>query len=243
MVIPFWITNAIYIVFDGKTFTTWEAVKYLLGIKLINGDLWFVRRIIILYLIFYLAGIIIKNKKKALIAVVILIVVENIVFIIIENYWGQTIPFLLGVLLAIVLNEQNNICNNLKKRINKHYIIIVLFLAILFIGTYLYVGFIRWKFPQNNIVFIIVGEICQIVFALLIVMLSKQFTVGNRLTVFVGTYSFGIYLIQRLFINKLLFLNEKNSLMYIVVVIIASCVVGIAYYCIIKRITKIKKRK
>lgn len=64
---PFWLVNTIYVIYritiDRQVMDAKTLVSYILGLKLINSNGWFIIEILILYIAFYICFKAIKNKN------------------------------------------------------------------------------------------------------------------------------------------------------------------------------------
>lgn len=253
--IPLVISNILYIIagifMKHEKMDAVVIVKRILGIDLVCGSEWFVRVLILFYILFYILGRICKNPKMFVIALTICIIVYRFVTIQYENPLAIVIsnvfPFIIGIWCAYFDFSK------LEYFIKKHYKKVLIILALMTILSFSYISVIRWHMPiiwtESKIMNDIAGTICQNMFVLLIIMISMRLRIKSRLAVFMGVISYDIYLVHLLIIDILQrVLVEYSLIIALVLSLLLSILAGFVFNKVESKVTELillrtKKKK
>lgn len=162
-----------------EPFSFVQLLKSLIGWESIGNSNWYIFVILYMYVITYFSFILSKRNYKIAVS---LISISTIIYIIVMCYiahkgiwWYDTaLLYPLGILYSIYKK-------NIDKYIKKNYIFIITLLVML-------IGF--WKID--------ISIIKNIIFGLIILLLSVNIKLGNRFLSFCGKYLFEIYVLQRI---------------------------------------------
>ena len=206
----------------GKKFNPVQLLYVLSGWSLINGHMWYIVEIVILYLVFFLVYRLIKNRTAATVvmtAVVIAMIVGSLLLGHGDDfscsYWFQgewwynsTFHFILGIIFS-------KHAEGIRKIARKGYIILVPVFAALTVLLGLQTKYALTKFSywseqpgvdpaygdKFHCLAIQLPWIIVFVCFLLLVMMKVKF--GNPILKFLGTISLELYLIHNLFLTGL----------------------------------------
>lgn len=193
---PSLIIYIIYIIIDifrpNFDFSITSIFQYIFLYNFPQKINWYVTEILALYLLFYILYHNMKVKYATIFLIlfcVLFIIFANIIDM--SNPWyGSTLCFPLGVLLA---QNESNIKNTLKK---KFFLITASSLCLTMVGTFLFFFFSNYSFISD----VIGRNIASVSFCIFIYMLLMKFRIGNKVSQFLGSISYEIFLIHGLFI-------------------------------------------
>lgn len=181
---------------------------------------WYVWEILLLYLLFYIIYKINMKFKQQ----IILIVVVSIIFVAyllkLENPWyGSTLSFWFGMWYYM---NQEKVMNIIKKN---YYgtcgmITIILCLA---------VGVFYFFDDRNVIGNIFARNIASVSFVLLVIVFAYKVELGNKLSFWIGKYSYEIYLFHLTFIIILKHMILISPILYAITVVCMTLVCSILY--------------
>lgn len=243
IVIPFWITNIIfllvYIIIYKEHYTYLDILKYIFGIKLICGHAWFMIFLICFYILFWAIGKLFKKDKYiiALMTIIILSFSLLIGFKIIKygDFGKNILAFPIGMLMA----KYNT---KVREYIDNKYNNFTVLSTILFFITYGYYTVIKWHIGMENNLLInyIVDFICQMSFINMMLMLVQKIRIKSKVTIFVSSISYEIYLMHQLGLDiaKYIFRNWYDAII-IFAGIILSVMLGFILNILIQPIWKI----
>lgn len=194
--------------------------------QVVSSINWFVWEIIVYYLLFYL---LFKKFSITIAQRMILLITIFLIFLCyicgMENPWyGSNLCFPLGILIA---NNQELFEKWSKK--NK-FIKTTFLICLLFISIVLF-----YILPDHNIIGSIIGRnIAAVCFTIFVIIILFKIKIGNKLTKYLGSISFEIFLIHPLVIYFFhsSIINIKSNLLYAWLVIIISLFLS----CLIKQI-------
>lgn len=215
--IPFMISNIIFIIIDnikGEKFGLLEVIEYTLGIKLIDGIMWFIFSIIIFYVIFYLAFkfTTIKRGTINLIIGTIGYLVLGILFDLGTTITNISFAFAGGSIVAIYKEK-------FVELLQKKYVLkisgIICILGVTRIVSILCGNIFLREF---------ILSISTLSYAVLLVSLSKRFKLNGEIVKSLGIISFEIYLLHNKLIAVMPNINRSIAvaIFYFFVLIIFS---------------------
>jgi len=227
ILIPFWISNTIYVVyrvvFDGHVMSVGKKLKYIFGLKLINSNGWFLIEILFLYLAFYLLFRLIPSKDIAL-GLLCLFTVGLIVYSKSlgrdmdmtdpnsswfkgEWWYNSTIVFVLGLLTGRLRQRLFDFIKN-------HYTIMATASVFLFLLSFYFEEVIRKTYGYYNNSFTIGGLspstrtllaqiLANMIFISMIVLGSVKFESNSKFMAFCGSIMMELFLIHHLIMEVL----------------------------------------
>lgn len=236
LLIPFIATNIIYIAVNillGEQYNLIQTIKYIFGIKLINEYAWYVVSVFVLYIAFYISFKFFDKKSgiAVITAFTILHMIVNMYKYTIFKPWlfGSTLSFLIGIYFA---NAEEKIV----KLINKKYIInliisIVLFLIALKFSVDITMNTILYK----PFVLIFLG----VSYTILNIIVFQKIKIKNKLTIFLGSISYELYLIHKLVIDLTYkYIGVTNKYIYITVCLLVSIFLAYILNLVFKKVRK-----
>ena len=227
VVIPFILSNLLfiigYVIFENKLYTTIEAINYIIGIKLIDSFKWYIWTTIILYIGYYILFKTFKENK----AIILVFLYINIYFWIcyifkIGGWWYNSIFSFFGGVLFGKYGEK--IIQFIKVKYLYTIIPIAIFLLVYTYGI------------KNGNIF--TATIANTSFIISFVFISIKLRIGNKITKFLGTISYEIYLVHRLVLDILNY-RIQNRYIYVVASVIGSIVLAYLFSIIAKKIINI----
>lgn len=194
-----------------KNYKPKQVLLSFIGWDSIGNSNWFVFSILVAYIIIYFAHFIFKNPKTLSFVSFIL----TVGFVVLMSYykeawWYNTILTLpIGMIYAAYKDkiEAKVLKNNL------YYFLYLIVLIGIFIG-------LRYAYKAYN-PYQLIYNLYSIVFALIVIALTYKVKISNKVLNFLGVYSFGIYILQRI---PMIFL-AKTSLLWMPVLYTFVCFV------------------
>ena len=215
--IPFIVSNIIFImiyIIKGRTFNWLETIEYILGIRIIDGVMWFIFSIIIFYLIFYISFKYTSIKVGAIIFSLGTIVYLILGIILNLGTTITNISFAFGGGIFIAIYKEKFI-----EFLQKRY-------AIKIIGIIAILGITRIISIISSNVFCreVILNISTLSYALLLVSLSRRFKLNGKIITILGAISFEIYLLHNKLIAVVPDINKYVviAIMYFTVLIMLS---------------------
>ena len=235
-ILPTWINFAIAVLifmiasryFVNNEFSIKKLILSLIGWDSFGNSNWYIFDIIILYGITYLSAIIFKNKNLR----VLTIFIGTLIFLIFmsfykDTYWYNTVfCYWLGIAFS-TYKEQ------LEKIMHKKELWLIILLGIIFAITY--------KYNKN----IISYEINAVVFATLILVITRKINIKNKALEWAGSNLFPLYIYQRLpmmILNRTEYM-KNNPYIFFIISLVLTIIIAIIYNKTIelkKRLSKIK---
>lgn len=197
ILIPFWLSNILFLL--EKTFIFHEQyskidkLEYLVGIKLIVGHDWYIKCIVLMYIIFFVIGKLFKKPLYVTIMMSIVMVVWKIFYYTQNNIlYGEIIPFIIGIWFAHCNNDK------LQQFVNQNLKRLLIFLGCLSVVSFVYISIIRWHIPvyyaENIFLNDFMLTICQNSFVLLIILSLKRIRIKNKFVNYIGGVSHMIFI-------------------------------------------------
>lgn len=226
ILIPFFMANIIFLIFYtlvGNRYTLNEYISFILGIKLIDGFKWYIIATVILYSAFYFLFIYLEKSKAIIGMLIFVFIYAKVSSLTGKGIWwyNATHCFFIGILFA---EEKERILELIK---SKYFIYIV----ILLLG---FVELFKMSMLDYGIIVAILTSTALI--ALFVVGLYKL-EVGNKALNFLGGISYEIYLVQRLFLEEFLFI--QNRYVYFLVCITSSVFVAYLFNKLVKKVWRL----
>ncbi len=219
VLIPFLLTNIIYILFasEGRISGPVDVITSLTGFTLMNNNAWFVVELIFLYAAFYVCFKWSRSERAAIGKLAIFTLLLVTVALLLghdkskvgghwfmgEWWYNSTLVFLMGILFAKYEER-------LKHFLVRRWKVIFPLALILTIGWYLFEQFIEGKFgyyrewnghpgyPEKAVTLLVQTVLCALfVFVLLLLNLVIEF--HNPVLGFLGGMSYEIFLIHEVF--------------------------------------------
>ena len=242
ILIPFWMTNIIYIIAkiiaDSKKIRIMDIFQYVLGTKLICGNLWYIQCIIVLYFIFFICARFIKNKKLMFVLLIILSLLYNFLWQINYKIFGQMIPFTIGLIIANYDGEK------IKEIIKRRYCVMLLVGMLIFSISFLYDAVIRWhiSFGSNHVLPYFMGVIAENLFVLLIILLLMRIKITSKISYHIGIISYEIYLLHQLCIDLSKYIAGGKIFFVLILGVTFSIIIGLFFNILTRKAIKILVR-
>ncbi|MBO4266239.1 MAG: acyltransferase [Lachnospiraceae bacterium] len=221
ILIPFWIINAIYVLYRTAVYGAYDLMPMLsriFGIILINGNGWFIIEIAVLYVIFYFIFMLIKNEDIAIALLsvgAILIIIyafmrghdigEDYHWFRGEWWYNSTIVFVFGLVYARWRSRIEAFCK-------KHYKAALITVSILFVIAFLVSIHTVNRYGYYNsltnaardaLITLITQSVACLLFTMLVLLISMKILVKNRALTFVSGISMELFLIHGLFLHNI----------------------------------------
>ncbi|WP_042271337.1 acyltransferase family protein [[Clostridium] dakarense] len=232
VVLPFIFANILFVIvysfFNKAVYSPKDTVYFILGIKLIDGFKWYILAIITFYIGFYFSFKYLKGNKSM---VGMFLVITGYCYVNHKlgngEWWYNSVYcFLMGLLYG---RYSEIIINFIKKR----YLTVLLVLSVLF------------SIYHEDAIFnlgIVTTNLAAIFFVVLCVCICMKFSIGNEITIFLGSISYEIYLMHRIFLDA--FSNRiTNPYVYLVVCLIGSILLGYLFNKFMDKIFSINIKK
>lgn len=226
VMIPFILANIIFMILyslSGRTFSAYDILTYIVGIKLLDSFKWYVIAIFIFYCGFYFMFKFFK-KEKAIIGMFFLLTLYCITCYLIglgDWWYNATYCFFIGILFA---EYYKLIFDFIKKR----YIVITLGIATIFTASFIVT-------ISKGSIFSVISSVC---FVLLCVCLLMKFEIGNKYLNLLGTISYEIYLVHRILLDTFLTITD-NKYIYLILCITTSIFIAYLFNLLINKIYSI----
>lgn len=228
LLIPFILSNLLfiigYVIFENKSYTLFEIIKYIMGINLIDSFKWYIWVTIMLYIGYYFTFKFLKRRN----AIIAMFVYINVYFWLcyifkVGGWWYNSVfSFFVGILFG---NFGDKIVRIVKNNYIYTLIPITVFLAIYIYGI------------KNGNIF--TATIANVSFVISFVFISIKIRLGNKITTFLGSISYEIYLIHRLVLDILGYRIE-NKYIFIIASVIGSIILAYLFSIILKKIMETK---
>ena len=248
VLIPFMISNAIYLVMVGMYFgsvnSVLESLACLFGFRLVNTNTWFLVEIMILYLAFYFTHRFMKKPGKALGAMSVIVVLMITVSLLLghdpskdgglwfmgEWWYNTTIFFLAGLFMARYYEK-------VLAFFKKHYKWLLPVSIVVFLVTFGLEGFVRnifgyyqeWEghpgYGAKAITLFAQILACS-AWLLMLLLINMKVQVKNILLVLLGKISLEVYIIHELFKVFLTYDYERDGMALFIWVLLLS--IGVA---------------
>lgn len=234
-------TEIIYLIADvllfHKTYTISQTVCALLGVNLLNGAMWY----IIALLIIYTTTVCFNHMWKSG-GVLSLSVVSVMMYVAISIIRGRAphelqscVAYLLGVKYAQRKSESNYV------NINGGIVCVVGIVS--FVAPYI----VRHFWYDYFFVRVICGSICSIAFIEILLYVLSRIAFKNSVLLFIGKISTEIYLSHQLIIRILSFyfpgwFSTNNSILLTIVILLVTVIVS-KLIAKIRRMIKEKKKR
>ncbi|MBO4426500.1 MAG: acyltransferase [Clostridiales bacterium] len=234
----------------GKKFHPIELLYVLSGWSLINGHMWYIVEIVILYLVFFLVYRLIKNRTAATVVMTVFVIAMIVGSLLLGHgddfscsYWFQgewwynsTFLFILGIIFSKHAEGIRNIARK------GYWILLPVFAALtVLLGLqtkYALTKFSYWSEQPGvdpaygdkfHCLAIQLPWIIVFVCFLLLVMMKVRF--GNPVLKFLGTISLELYLIHNLFLtglrNGTMMKITSNSMYIVLTVLLAAALAAV----------------
>ena len=256
VLIPFMVSNALYLVLVGMYFgsvdSVIESLGCLFGLRLVNTNTWFLVEIMILYLAFYLTHRYIKKPGRAMGAMSIIVVLMITVSLLLghdpskdgglwfmgEWWYNTTIFFLVGLYMAKYYDK-------VLAFLKKHYkwllpVSIVAFLATFGLEEFVLGAFGYYQEWEGHpgygakVLTLLAQILTCSVWLLMLLLISMKVQVKNILLILLGKISLELYIIHELFKVFLTYEYERESMALFTWVIILSIAMAIPLHLLHK---------
>ena len=214
VLLPFWITTLVILIIENRINSCLDIINYLFGFKLACGHFWYIKSIIILYVVFWICALIVKNKKIMITTIIILSILYDIIWQFNNGTIGQIIPFTIGIYIASLDNGTIRSIDSLSGR---KYNLFVIVLGIIFAITFLFWSVIRWHVCIGEIYVYTIGIICQNIFIIFLICMLKKISIKSRTGKFIGKISYEVFLIHQIVIDMCVYALGKNNIVAILV--------------------------
>lgn len=230
IIIPAYIVYVLFIIFINCFTNTSMELKAIFDFEnFFMQTNWFVWEIIVLYILFYLFYRK-KNKYADLyFFLTILLSVTICYYVHLDNPWfGSTLAFWFGI-YYYENNEKINVF-----LLSKYWVKFFCFSTILCISIMVF--FMR---PESFFGSVIARNIASVDFIVLIILFGFKFKIGNRISYWLGRYSYEIYLFHIMFVTVFQEIVEMSPFLYGGIVILCTMICSIVYNKIEYIITKL----
>lgn len=182
------------------------------GYTSIGNSNWYMLAIFILYIfimILFNEKIKIKNIYKIVIITILTCIYIYIITRFKDLYYADTILcFPIGMLYSYYKDK-------IEKIVSKKYYLYLIISVLFFIGMY---------FINKNYSNVYISNLYAISFILLLVFISMKFKFKSKIMYFLGTYTFWIYILQR--IPMMLLKDKFNNYLYLVICFIITIILS-----------------
>lgn len=216
----------------GNSYSIWEIILSFTGWTSLGNSNWFMFAILTLYVFTYIAAIFTKHKIK--LSTIAIISLLTTIYILVVNhfkhgatYWTDTVLCFSGG--ALFAHYKDKVSSFLK---NKYFFSI---LSIVFVFTLLYLV----KNHLTGLPYIFTYNLLSISFCVMISAVTARIRISNRILHFLGTYSFEIYILQRIPDSLLQPLLGQHVIIFFVVSLSATIIISLFF----KHITNYLVRK
>lgn len=227
LLIPFFISNIIHLIVEislfDRTYSLPDIVCYVIGIKLINSFHWFIRSIIVLYLLFYLCARFISDKKKMM----VILTISVVVFACVDTM--QMLPFVLGIATSLFSDEK-------LVKYMKNYKVLMLLSILVFGFTYLYCAVIHWHVNIGLVFNIFMECVCENTFVIMVILANTRVINTSKITDFIATISYEVYLTHRFAIWLFSYLLDEKWVIILATVLLSVAMASVFHWCINKPI-------
>ena len=222
ILIPFMLINLIYLIaFRGRINEIRHVFTSILGLTLLNTNTWFIVELIILYIVFYVCFKKSATEEKALLRIflsaLVLVIFSGLMghdyseigghWFMGEWWYNTTLIFVMGLYVS-------RYEDSIKSFAKKHYKLLLPACTVLLIASYIAEEYIRLTYgfyaewenhPGYAEKFITASAqtILCVIFMSVVLLINMKIHFGNRLLVFIGSFSFEIFLIHNLFAELL----------------------------------------
>ena len=242
VLIPFWLCNAVILIvnrlFYGIRYSFDQAVLYIPGINLINGNGWFIIEIVIIYIMFFALFSMFRNRDIALVLLTVAVFgliacgffsghdPNNRRWFKGEWWYNSTIAFALGLWYARFKNK-------LDRFFSIHYRTMSVLFFLLFIVLFRFSVYCVRRFGYYYDLSISVGRryasitlISQsaacIAFVICIILLLMKMVIGNRILESLNKIRLPLFLLHGYFVSTVFGNIKMNAFLKFGAVIICS---------------------
>ncbi len=245
VLIPFWVANLAGIVIEvvKGLGTPSSYLKELVGLTLINGNGWFIIEIVLLYCAFYLFFRFLKNKDLALILMLL-----TVLFIIVASFlrghdldsgdsrwfrgewwYNSTCAFGFGMLYGRFRDSWNSF-------FEKSYKIVTALCGVAFLLVFsqsIYTNNHRGYYHElsfhgrrDALLTLMVQTITCLLFTLVVLLINRRLTIGNKPLKFVSSMSLEIFLIHGFFVSMIFGGKNYPDPIFFLAVLISSFILA-----------------
>ena len=241
------ITETVYLLVESfvmkKKFTMWQVAQALLGIKLLNGAMWYIIAMIIMLICYYPIVMLLHDGKNnggytaaAAISAVIYIVLTAM-----RKHGAWEMQSCIAFVLGTVVAENENVAKNFLKK-KKIAAINIIVLAISFVEPYI----IRKIWEDNIVARVFFGSIASVTFVCVVLFFLSYFEMENSFIRAAGKLSTEIYLSHQLIINLYHFyvpkaFDKTQVVVLSVLIIITTVIISGLVHEIEKKVTEAAK--
>ena len=224
ILIPFLFISLIYLLYRGLNGQIINIAFFVELFKhgstvIYNG--WFVNIIILMYLFFYVSFKLFKNTSISIFLNTVLIIVYIILAMNLKyGFWwyNSSLPFIVGLLWGkyqVKIDEFTN----------RYYFISLIILTILLFVSHQYDYVLARLQIVDRYSYTLAANLDNVIFTLYFLLFLKKIDFSNKYLIFIGEFSFEIYMIHGLLISVLgkYFISSKiNDVIYTSLVILFS---------------------
>lgn len=221
VLIPFWLCNAIILLinrlFYGIRYSFDRAVRYISGIRLINGNGWFIIEIVIIYILFFALFSTIRSRDIALVLLTMSVFVliaygffsghdpQNEQWFKGEWWYNSTITFALGLWYARFKHKLNSF-------FSLHYRTLAVLFPLLFIasfqfsvycvGHYGYYYYLSASVGRKYAFITLISQSATcIVFVIWLILFLMKIKLGNRILASLNKIRLPLFLLHGYFVS------------------------------------------
>lgn len=229
------ITEVVYllvnILFLEKKYDLMSTIKAIFGINLLNGAMWYIVALLIIYLATTVFASFVKNPGGGYTAIAVLAVGT---YILISAFRGRApheiqscIAYVFGAYCAEKMDRKSN------EKMHNYLLLFGLF-CVSFIAPYVF----RHFWIDSSLIRIIFGSLSSVFFVMLLIFVLEKVKIENKVLVQIGKVSTEIYLSHQLVINIFAFIfprwfQAQTSVLLSLVIIFTVLVISFG----IKQIT------
>ncbi|MBP9995923.1 MAG: acyltransferase [Lachnospiraceae bacterium] len=252
ILVPFFLSNTIYILirifYNGIPTSTDNIIRCLLGLRLLNGNGWYIVEIFMLYAAFYIIFRVCRNKAvgSVLLSVVALVIIyiglhsgHSTTMVgdsILKGEWwyNSTIAFVFGIFMG---NCKDKVIDFSKR----FYKILLPLFSILFIAGFVIEERVRLTKGYYNESAVIDGindkavtlcaqSILCLIFVYLLILIGMKISLNNKVLGYIGTISMEIFLIHGLFLHNIFDFTYINDFVTYVLIVVCAVIAGAAMH-------------
>lgn len=218
-----------YLIYILRTVLLQEPLSYIVNIRIFFEETnWYVWEILVLYTIFYLfAKISLKNISITLFFFSIVFVVIAYILKIDIPWYGSTLCFPLGIYYYLY-----------NDKIYKYYVTTNQYMRVIFVSSIaLFIGISTFfMLGESFIGYVVARNIASTSFVILAFFLLYSFRIENKISKWLGKYSYEIFLIH--FVYLKVFKAINNPFMYALIVIMTTIASAYLFATFYKAIQK-----
>lgn len=183
---------------DGKTLSPLQIVYAVTGWKSFGNSNWFIFATLVLYICFFLAFIWIRDTAdtRQIAAGLVLFTLLSVAFVYVEMKLGQP-KYCYNTVILFALGGWYSLVRKAVEKVVMRNEILYFGTVLCVVGVYLLSYQRRWKYGIEGY------TVWAVAFTVLIVLFTMKCSLRSNLLEWLGAYTFGVYVLQRIPMNLL----------------------------------------